>query len=66
MSFKKFSSAQDTPTTDKPDDKSKDAPVADQPAAQSRREEVDRQALERGEDEGMIVHPRSTSAPKIF
>lgn len=34
MSFKKFSSAQDTPTTDKLNDKSKDAPATDQPAAQ--------------------------------
>lgn len=34
MSFKKFSSAQDTPTTDKPDDKAKDAPATGQPAAQ--------------------------------
>ncbi len=34
MSFKKFSSAQDRPTTDKPDDKAKDARAADQPAAQ--------------------------------
>ena len=66
MSFKKFSSAQDTPTTVKPDDKSKDAPAADQPTVQSHRKEVDRQAIERGEDEGMIVHPRSTSAHKIF
>jgi hypothetical protein len=34
MSFKKFSSAQDAPSKDKPDDKSKDAPAVDQPAAQ--------------------------------
>jgi hypothetical protein len=35
MSFKKFSSAQDTPTTDKRDEKAKDAAATDQPAAQT-------------------------------
>ena len=31
---------------------------------ESRREEVDRQAIERAEDEGMIVHPGQTIAPR--
>jgi len=31
---------------------------------ESRREESDRQAVERGEDEGMMVHPGQTIAPR--
>jgi hypothetical protein len=34
MSFKKWSSAQDAPSKDSPDDKSKDAPAVGQPPAQ--------------------------------
>ena len=33
-------------------------------AGDSRREEADRQAIERGEDEGMMVHPGQTIAPQ--
>jgi hypothetical protein len=34
MSFKEFSSAQDAPSKDSPDDKSKPTPAADQPTTQ--------------------------------
>ena len=35
MSFKQFSTAQDSPSKNKPDDKSKVAPAGDQPATQT-------------------------------
>ena len=67
MSHKKCSSAQGAPGKASPGDKTKNAPAAareipvDRDASQqtlkgtpeSRREEDDRQAIERGEDEGM-------------
>jgi len=70
MSHKKFSSAQGAQGKTGPRDKSRDAPIAvteipdgrdarqktTESITESRREETDHQAIERGENEGMIVH----------
>ena len=76
MSQKKFSSAQRAPGKARPDDKSRDAPAAEveipvgrdtsektlKVATESSREDADRQDIERGEDDGMIVHQSATSS----
>jgi len=77
MFHKKFSSAQRAPGKAGPGDKSKDAPAADvkipvgrdasektlKVTTESSREDADRQAIiERGEDDGMIVHQSATSS----
>ena len=76
MSHKKSSSAQRTPGKAGPGDKSKDAPAAEveipvgrdtsektlKVTTESSREDADRQAIERGEDDGMIVHQSATSS----
>lgn len=76
MSHKKFSSAQRAPGKAGPGDKSKDAPAADvkirvgrdtsekalKVTTESSREDADRQAIERGEDDGVIVHQSATSS----
>ena len=76
MSQKKFSSAQRAPGKAGPGDKSRDAPAAEleipvgrdtsektlKVTTESSREDADRQAIERGEDDGMIVHQSATSS----
>ncbi|MEN8760891.1 MAG: hypothetical protein ABF290_00555 [Thiogranum sp.] len=76
MSQKKFSSAQQTPGKAGPGDKFRDAPVAElelpvardvsektpKVTTESSREDADRQAMERGEEDGMIVHQSATSS----
>ena len=76
MSHKNFSSAQRAPGKAGPGDKSKDAPAAEVEIAVGRdtsektlkvttgssREDADRQAIERGEEDGMIIHQSATSS----
>ena len=76
MSDKKVSSAQQAPGKAGPVDKSKDAPAAEvgipvgrdtsektlKVTTESSREDADGQAIERGEDDGMIVHHSATSS----
>jgi len=76
MSHKKFSSAQRAAGKAGPGDNSGDAPAAEvkipvgrdtsektlKVTTESSREDADRQAIERGEDDGMIVHQSATSS----
>ena len=76
MAHKKISPAQRAPSKAGPGDKSKDAPAAEveipvgrdtsektlKVTTESSREDADRQDIERGEDDGMIVHQSATSS----
>jgi hypothetical protein len=76
MSHEQFSSAQDAQNAVGLGDKSRNTRVAEteipdsqhavqtkpEGATESRREEADRQAIERGEDDGMIVHQSATTS----
>ena len=76
MSHKKSSSAQRASSKAGAGDKSKDAPAAEvgipagpdasektlKVTTESSREDAGRQAIERGEDDGMIVHQSATSS----
>ena len=76
MSHKKYSSAQRASSKAGPGDNSKDASAAEvefpvgrdasektlKVTTESSREDVDRQTIERGEDDRMIVHQSATSS----